>query len=134
MGFYAYGSGTALLKDNIKKEELFGRLDEKVSDAYRLDYEYDGKETIDITDSENYSEEDIMDFLNILSPYITEGAIEYTGGDDYHWKFVFDKENEEWDEIEGEVYYSLDEFSDEVLIEELKSRGYEVTVPPVEAR
>ena len=69
MGFYAYGSGTALLKDNIKKEELFGRLDEKVSDAYRLDYEYDGKETIDITDSENYSEEDIMDFLNILSLY-----------------------------------------------------------------
>lgn len=29
MGFYAYGSGTALLKDNIKKEELFERLDEK---------------------------------------------------------------------------------------------------------
>ena len=126
MGFYAYGSGTALLKDNIKKEELFERLDEKVGDAYCLDYEYDGKETIGITDSENYSEEDIMEFLNILSPCITEGSIEYTGDDDCHWKFVFDKENEEWDEIEGEVYYSLDEFSDEVLIEELKSRGYEV--------
>lgn len=68
-----------------------------------------------------------MDFLNILSPYITEGSIEYSGDDDCHWKFVFNKDTKEWDEIEGEVYYSLDEFSDEVLIEELKNRGYTVS-------
>lgn len=31
-----------------------------------------------------------------------------------------------WDEIEGEVYYSLSDFTDEVLVEELKRRGYKV--------
>ena len=126
MGYYAYGNGSALLKNNVNKEELFKKLDKKVDDAYCLEYEYDDKETINITDFENYSEEDIMEFLNILSPCITEGSIEYSGDDDYHWQFVFNKKTEKWDEIEGEIYYSLDEFSNEVLIEELKSRGYKI--------
>lgn len=126
MGYYTYGNGSALLKNNVNKEELFKKLDKKVDDAYGLEYEYDDKETINITDLENYSEEDIMEFLNILSPCITEGSIEYSGDDDYHWKFVFNKKTEKWDEIEGEIYYSLDEFSNEVLIEELKSRGYKI--------
>lgn len=80
MGYYAYGNGSALLKNNVNKEELFKKLDKKVDDAYCLEYEYDDKETINITDFENYSEEDIMEFLNILSPCITEGSIEYSGG------------------------------------------------------
>ena len=79
MGYYAYGNGSALLKNNVNKEELFKKLDKKVDDAYCLEYEYDDKETINITDFENYSEEDIMEFLNILSPCITEGSIEYSG-------------------------------------------------------
>ncbi len=127
MSYCAYGNGSALLKENVDKEELFEKLDTKVEEAYCLEYEYDDKETIDFTDCENYHEEDTMDFLNILSPYITEGSIEYSGDDDWHWKFVFNKDTKEWDEIEGKVYYSLDEFSDEVLIEELKNRGYTVS-------
>lgn len=111
----------------LTKKNYFEKLDTKVEEAYCLEYEYDDKETIDFTDYENYHEEDTMDFLNILSPYITEGSIEYSGDDDCHWKFVFNKDTKEWDEIEGEVYYSLDEFSDEVLIEELKNRGYTVS-------
>ena len=127
MSYYAYGNGSALLKENVDKEELFEKLDTKVEEACCLEYEYDDKETIDFTDYENYHEEDTMDFLNILSPYITEGSIEYSGDDDCHWKFIFNKDTKEWDEIGGEVYYSLDEFSDEVLIEELKNRGYTVS-------
>lgn len=64
--------------------------------------------------------------MNTLSLYIVDGEIEYSGDDDCHWKFVFNKETGGWDEIEGEVYYSLSDFTDEVLVEELKRRGYKV--------
>lgn len=64
--------------------------------------------------------------MNTLSLYIVDGEIEYSCDDDCHWKFVFNKETGEWDEIEGEVYYSLSDFTDEVLVEELKRRGYKV--------
>ena len=127
MSYYAYGNGMAKLKDGVNKEALYEKLDKIVDDCFGLEYEEELDGYIPFYDTENYHEEDIMDFLNILSPYITEGSIEYSGEDDYHWKFVFNKDTKEWDEIEGEVYYSLDEFSDEVLIEELKNRGYTVS-------
>lgn len=126
MGYYAYGNGSVLLKNGINKEELFKKLDEKLNDAFGLEYEFNKVGMIDITDYENYSEEDIMEFLNILIPYIKEGSIEYSGDDDYHWKFVFNEKDQKWDEFDGEVYYSLEDFSDNDLIEELNKRGYAI--------
>lgn len=126
MGYYAYGNGSVLLKNGINKEELFKKLDEKLNDAFGLEYEFNKAGMIDITDYENYSEEDIMEFLNILIPYIKEGSIEYSGDDDYHWKFVFNEKDQKWDEFDGEVYYSLEDFSDNDLIEELNKRGYAI--------
>lgn len=99
-----------------------------MDDYFGLEYEEELDGYISFYDNEIYHEEDIMDFLNILSSYITEGEIEYSSEEeDWHWKFVFNKDTKEWDEIEGKVYYSLDGFSDEVLIEELKNRGYTVS-------
>lgn len=126
MGYYAYGNGSVLLKNGINKEELFKKLDEKLNDAFGLEYEFNKAGMIDITDYENYSEEDIMEFLNILIPYIKEGSIEYSGDDDYHWKFVFNEKDQKWDEFDGEVCYSLEDFSDNDLIEELNKRGYAI--------
>ena len=126
MECYAEGNGTALLKDNINKNELFWKLDKKIKEAYYLEYDYDKDKTIHITDSVYYREKDIVEFLNILSSYITEGTIKYTGDDDTHWKFVFNAKTEEWNKLKGEIYYSLDEFSDNMLIEEINSRGYTV--------
>ena len=126
MGYYAYGNGSVLLKNGINKEELFKKLDEKLNDAFGLEYEFNKAGMIDITDYENYSAEDIMEFLNILIPYIKEGSIEYSGDDDYHWKFVFNEKDQKWDEFDGEVYYSLEDFSDNDLIEELNKRGYAI--------
>ena len=126
MGYCADGYGKAPLKEGIDKWELSKRLDEKVEQAFGLEYEFDKNGDIKIYDNENYHEEDIRDFLNTLSLYIVDGEIEYSGDDDCHWKFVFNKETGGWDEIEGEVYYSLSDFTDEVLVEELKRRGYKV--------
>lgn len=126
---YTFGSGSAALKDNINKKELFERLDEKVKDMYDFEYNSDGS-LIYINDTCIYNEDDTVKFLNILAPYITEGEVEYCGDEDYedyHWKFTFNRETEKWDKIEGEVCYSLKEFADENLIKELECRGYVIT-------
>lgn len=120
MGYYAYGNGSALLKNNVNKEELFKKLDKKVDDAYCLEYEYDDKETINITDFENYSEEDIMEFLNILSPCITEGSIEYSGGMMITIGNLFLIRKQKNGMKLKEKYIIHDEFSNEVLIEDYK--------------
>ena len=67
---------------------------------------------IQITDMEN---------LNFLTPYITEGDIDYSGDDDCFQKFVFNPETQKWDKINGDVYYTDDD-----LIQELERRGYKV--------
>lgn len=126
MGYCADGYGKATLKEKVDLQKLSKELDEQVEGTLGLEYEFDNEGNIEITDCENYHEEDILDFLNALSPYIVDGEIEYSGDDDYHWKFTFNKETKEWDETEGEVYYSLSDFTDEVLVEELKRRGYKV--------
>lgn len=127
MGCCADGYGKATLKDDVDKWVLSKRLDEKAEQASCLEYEFCENGNIDIYDNENYREEDIRNFLNALSPYIVDGEMEYSGDDDSHWKFAFNKKTGEWDKIKGKIYYSLSEFADDVLVEELKRRGYKVT-------
>lgn len=128
MGYYAYGSGTATLKNGIDKDTLRGKLDELTDQECSIDYDFVNG---DITFSDNgdysYDEDNIMDFLNTLIPYITDGEISYSGDDDCYWKFQYNPKTKEWDELEGDYYYSMDDFSDEVLIEELQKRGYTIT-------
>jgi hypothetical protein len=126
MGYYANGSGGAKLKDGISEDVVI-----KVIDNMDLgDFEIDvyGGNRIDIVEiAYRWEEEDTMDVLNTLIPFISEGMVCYTGEDDYHWRYTFDPENNEWIEEEGTLDYNFESYSDKQLIEELVKRGYRVS-------
>lgn len=127
MGFYASASGDATIKEGMK-EILEKVLDEKYGENGRncsLDYDFDDNR-IDIYDSEKYHEEDTEEFLDTIAPYITEGALNYSGEDDCIWRFVFDPASQSWNEEDAKIYYGLGEFSEDDLIAELQTRGYAV--------
>lgn len=60
------------------------------------------------------------------SGYILNGVIEYHGEDDYDFGKIVVVDNEVTVK-EGEIIYSLNEFSDDELIAELEKRGYTIT-------
>ena len=135
MGYYASASGSATII-NGKKEELEKILEDKYGKYGQhcsLDYDFfedkDG-DCIEITDSENYHEEDTIEFLKTIAPYITEGCLDYSGEDDCIWRFVFNPETKEWKEENATIDYNFESYSDEQLIAELEKRGYMVSRMP----
>lgn len=126
MSYMAYGNGMAKLKDGVNKEALYEKLDKIVDDCWGLEYEEELNGYIPFYDSENYHEEDIMNFLNALIPYITEGEIKYSGEEDCYWMFKFNPETNVWDELDGGCYYAISDLLDNFFIDELEKRGYVV--------
>lgn len=121
MGYCAYGNGEVVLKEGIDADNVLDQMESLLENAFCIECEL-SENGIQITDTENYHEEDIMEILNFLIPYITEGDMAYSGDDDCFWKFIFNPETLKWDEINGDVYYT-----DNDLIQELEKRGYKVT-------
>lgn len=130
MGYYASGSGDATFKDSVNKE----MVEKAISDFYKskegqkyysLNYDTDIY-SIEIWDDEKYHEDDTLTFLEILSPYIKEGCINYSGEDDCIWRFVFNPKTGKWDEEYADIVYGFESYSDEELIDELLKRGYAV--------
>lgn len=108
MGYYASGSGDATIKEG-KLQELKDVLEtnEKNIDS-DIEFEFTNKcNRIDFWQSDDHwHEEDIMFFLDLISPYITEGSMVFNGEDDCHWRYVFDLDSEEWSDEGGTVIYS----------------------------
>lgn len=127
MSYRAYGNGMAKLKDEVNKEALYEKLDKIVDDYWGLEYEEELNGYIPFYDSENYHEEDIMNFLNALIPYITEGKIKYSDEEDCYWMFEFNPETNVWDELDGGCYYAISDLPDNFFIDELERRGYVVS-------
>lgn len=131
MGYYASGSGDATFKEGVTKEIVEKAIkdfyeSEEGNKFYCLDYDTD-VESIEIWDDEKYHEEDTIEFLKVLAPYIKEGHISYTGEDDCIWRFVFNPETGKWDEEYATVSFGFEEYEDDELIEELEKRGYVVS-------
>ena len=125
MGYYADGYGSVKAKDKAAFDNIVDMLDK--SDRVPFDYGlYEDNLEIDLSDSEKYHEEDVLDFLDSIIEFINEGEIEYTGEDSCHWKFVFDTKSSRWYERSGRVIYDLSELSDDELSKEMWKRGYSV--------
>ena len=122
MGYYANGNGDVALKEKVNRDELREKLDKFIKErVLAIDYDLDDTSmTMYFWEADSrWREENIMDFLNLLTPYITEGCVEYTGEDDFKWRYIL--KNGEWIEQEGMVYYTLDD-----MIKELQKQGYEI--------
>ena len=129
MGSYASGSGNATIMAG-KVEELKKVLKTKYGELGRnckLDYDLDYDDLrIDFWDSQKYYEEDTMDFLNTIAPFINEGCMDYSGEDSV-WRFKFDPDQKDWHEEDATIDYNFESYSDDELMTELKKRGYSVT-------
>lgn len=126
MGYCAYGSGFANLKRDADIAELKAKLD--ALDVWLNWRIY--KDSVDFYDSDNYHEDETIEFLNTLAPYVAEGEVNYTGEDDYIWRFRFDPDKQKWVEESATIDYNFESYTDEQMIEELDKRGYIVQKKP----
>ena len=122
MGYYAWGNGEAKLKNGANTLEL----DSKLNELGTLFYDFESDWVV-FSDNEDYFEDDVLDFLDVLSPYITEGSIRYSGDEDRFWRFVFDSKTQTWKQEFGIVDYNFESYTDEQIIKELIERGYAVS-------
>ena len=123
MGYWAYGSGYAILKDSIDMDELRQKLDNTIDEQYsHIEYGIDDT-YMKIRFQENdthWHEETTMEILNTLIPYITEGCAEYNGEDDCPWRYILI--NGKWEKQAGMIYYTIED-----MIKKLEKEGYLVT-------
>lgn len=128
MSYCADGYGKATLKENVNTEALKNLLDNKLgemgADGF-LEFNISGCK-ITLSDGERYCEEDTIEFLNLLIPYVTEGKIVYTDEDGYVWRFVFYPNTKKWLEEKATIDFNFESYTDEELIAELRKRGYTV--------
>ena len=126
MGYCADGSGFANLKRDADIAELKAKLD--ALDVWLNWRIY--KDSVDFYDSDNYHEDETIEFLNTLAPYVAEGEVNYTGEDGCIWRFRFDPDEQEWVEESATIDYNFESYTDEQMIEELDRRGYIVQKKP----
>nr|DAZ46861.1 MAG TPA: hypothetical protein [Caudoviricetes sp.] len=126
MGYCADGSGFANLKRDADIAELKAKLD--ALDVWLNWRIY--KDSVDFYDSDNYHEDETIEFLNTLAPYVAEGEVNYTGEDGCIWRFRFDPDEQEWVEESATIDYNFESYTDEQMIEELDKRGYIVQKKP----
>lgn len=126
MGYYANGSGFATLKRDADIAELKDKLD--ALDVW-FDWSID-KDSVDFYESDKYHEDETIEFLDTLAPYVAEGEANYTGEDGCAWRFRFDPDEQEWVEESAMIDYNFESYTDEQMIEELDRRGYIVQKKP----
>ena len=105
MGYYANGSGSiefteVLPPSTIRKLKSYSDPDFDITDYVRNDHT-----VFDITADGKYHSEDVECILNqfIQACSIVSGEIDYTGEDDYHWRFIWT--GDAWVEQNGEIVY-----------------------------
>ncbi len=124
MGYYASGSGSVVLKENVDKKNVLKLLEDLGTD---IEFEL-YNDTIDFyEDDSHWHEEDTFEFLETLTPYIKQGCANYTGEEDCIWRYKFYPESETWEEECATVDYNFESYTDEKLIAELTKRGYKIT-------
>ncbi len=105
MGYTCYVSGDITLKDIAKdQDEVFKLLE----DFQWLDFDISFCEpsAIEIRYDGNFHDDEWEDLLNDLVPYIREGCLDFSGEDNCFWRYQFNAEKQEWEELQGKIVYS----------------------------
>ena len=103
---YAHGSGSATIKPGNTKESIR----EAVKGCYILsrdNFEYDvQKNDLEISIVHDiYHDDEVLEFLNTIAPFVSDGQIEFGGEDDGHWAFIFNPATSKWEEQNGQIVY-----------------------------
>ena len=98
MGYYANYEGHMRFKEKLSNEDL-----RNICDFFN-EYEFDPDNLgISVWGYEKYYDDAVIEDLNKMKPYISEGSIEYHGDDDTYWRFILN--DNEWIQEQGLVYY-----------------------------
>ena len=98
MGYYANGSGNVELRDSEFKEIVKNVL----SDTFETFTSGSPNDlTVSVFIDDKYYKDSVLETLEKIAPYISEGEIEYHGEDEAAWRFVFTQETKQWEEIQG---------------------------------
>ena len=115
MGYWACGYGEAKLKSGVNEDDLLNTLSS---------YQYCGGTLVDVYDVTisggklcfedsdfHWHEEDLMEFFEIITPYIESCVARYCGEDNCHWMYRLNADTWKFECINGEIYYG-DTFED----------------------
>lgn len=127
MGYCASGKGKAKLKQNANIENLTADI-ERIYGEGSIEWRIQNDTIIFSDYNSHWHEEFTEQFLDVLSPYVERGCFNYSGEDENIWRYRFISENEYWLKEKPQIVYGLNDFSDEILIQELENRGYQCTV------
>lgn len=127
MGYYASGKGKAKLKQNANIENLTADI-ERIYGEGSIEWRIQNDTIIFSDDNSHWYEEYTEQLLDVLSPYVESGCFNYSGEDEDIWRYRFISENGYWLKEKPQIIYGLNDFSDEILIQELEKRGYQCTV------
>lgn len=131
MGYSAYGGLSADLNKDKEEElktalvefiESFGvHCESKTVDLSKLLKEAlieTGFEDIEIAETDKLCVEglycyghytdSVPELFSVLAPFTISGIAEFTGEDDTHWRFQYDKDKKEWIEENAELVYESD--------------------------
>ena len=114
MGYYASGKGKAKLKQNANIENLTADI-ERIYGEGSIEWRIQNDTIIFSDDNSHW-------------PYVESGCFNYSGEDEDIWRYRFISENGYWLKEKPQIIYGLNDFSDEILIQELENRGYQCTV------
>jgi len=127
MEYCASGKGKAKLKQNANIENLTADI-ERIYGEGSIEWRIQNDTIIFSDYNSHWHEEFTEQFLDVLSPYVERGCFNYSGEDENIWRYRFISENGYWLKEKPQIVYGLNDFSDEILIQELENRGYQCTV------
>lgn len=109
MGYWACGYGEAKLKSGVNEDDLKKTISsykyccESLFDVYEVTIS--NGELCFADNNDHWHEEDLMEFFEIIAPYIESCKAWYNGEEDCHWIYRFNVDTEKFECINGEIYY-----------------------------
>lgn len=108
MGYSANGFGSFQIRKNAKIAELEAVLDEE--DIKNCFNEFcgvvlvKGVSFVEVSCYQNYYEDEVLDALYKLAPFVENGSeMRFSGEDGEHWRFVL--KDDSWEQEDGYIVY-----------------------------
>ena len=103
MSWYADGYGSFVPKNGGIPENVLQELNEMSEFDMSTYNSRDGKAEWYLSYDGNFHEDEALEYLRKLAPYVESGEIEMSGEEETHWKYVF--KDGKWVEINGHIVY-----------------------------